>query len=73
MAVVLGQVRHAPALGQVLADQPVGVLVGPPFPGVVRRREVETGAGRPFDRRVVVELRLVVGGDEWSAPFLSSP
>ncbi len=63
MAVVLGECRHAAPLGEVLPQQPVGVLVGPPFPRVVRGREVEPGAGGSLDRRVVVALRPVVGRD----------
>ena len=46
IAVVLRQVRQALSLGQVLANEPVGVFVGPAFPRMVRRREVEAGAGR---------------------------
>ena len=52
MAVVLRQVRHALFLGQVLTNEPVGVFVGSAFPRMVRRREVEAGAGRmPFSHR----------------------
>jgi hypothetical protein len=32
---------HALPFGEILSEQAVGVLVGPPFPGVVRRGEVE--------------------------------
>jgi len=36
---------------------------------MVRRREVETGAGRVLDRGVAMELGAVVGGDR---PFPDS-
>ncbi len=57
IAVVLRQVFHALALGQVLPDQAVGVFVGAAFPGMVRRGEVEAGLGRMLDHRVAMELR----------------
>ena len=60
---MLRQVRHGLFLGQVLANEPVGVFVGPAFPRMVRRREVEAGAGRVLDRGVAMELGAVVGGD----------
>ena len=44
MAVVLRQVFHALALGEILPDQAVGVLVGPAFPRMMGRGEVEPGA-----------------------------
>ncbi len=44
IAVVLGEVRHALAFREVLADQAVGVFVGPAFPGMVRRREINVRA-----------------------------
>lgn len=63
MTVGLGEVRHAPALGEVLPEQPVRVLVGPPFPRLVRRREVKAGGGRPLERCVFVKLGPVVDRD----------
>ncbi len=51
---MLRQVFHALALGQVLADQAVGVFVRAAFPGVVGRREIKPGVGRAFDDRVLV-------------------
>jgi len=56
----LGEAR---LLRQVLPDQPVGVLVGPTLPGVVRGGEVELNTGGFLDLLVAVELRAVVGGD----------
>lgn len=44
------------ALGGVLADQAVGVLVGVALPGMAGRREVEDRAGRLLDPREVGEL-----------------
>ena len=34
---------HVTSLGEILPHQPVGVLVGPPVPGMVRQREEERG------------------------------
>ena len=44
------------ALGEVLADRAVGVLVGAAPPGMVRQREIEDRAGRLLDPREVGEL-----------------
>jgi len=63
IAVVLRQVFHVLALGQVLADQAVGVFVGPAFPRRMGRREIKPGVGRLLDRRVAMELRPVVRRD----------
>ena len=63
IAVVLRQVRHALFLRQVLAKEPVGVFIGAAFPRMVRRREVEAGAGALLDRGVAVELGPVVRRD----------
>lgn len=63
VAVHPGQPRHAPTLGQVLPDQPVSVLVGPPSPHVVRRHELEAGGGHALERHPDVKLRPVVGRD----------
>ena len=52
----LSQGGHALALGEVLADQAVGVLVGSPFPAVVRRGEVVFHSTARFHPRVAVEL-----------------
>lgn len=62
-ALVLGQVSHAGAFRQVLADQAIGVLVGSAFPGVVRIGEVERDASSGFDALVIMELGAVVSGD----------
>ncbi len=57
---MLRQVRHALFLGPVLANEPVGVFVGPAFPRMVRRREVKASASRMLDHGVAMELRPVV-------------
>ncbi len=72
IAVVLRQVVHALALGKVLADQAVGVLVGPAFPRAVARREIKPGVGRAFDGGVAVELRPVVRRDRPHGASLAS-
>lgn len=41
VAVVVGDVGHVRALGDVLADQSVGVFIGSALPGVVGLGEVE--------------------------------
>ena len=51
------------ALGQVLAQQAVGVFAGAALPGMVRRGEVERDGGRGFDRGIVMKLGAVVRGD----------
>ena len=51
------------ALRQVLANQAIGVLIGPPFPGMVGSGEVEAGAEESLDLLVAMELGSVVGGD----------
>jgi len=63
VAAALGEARHARVLGQVLAYQAVGVLVGAALPGVVRVGEVERHAGGTLDAGIAVELGAVVGGD----------
>ncbi len=54
IAVVLREPSHALALGEILPDQAVDAFVGAAFPLMVRRREVEAGAGRLLGRRVLV-------------------
>ena len=72
IAVVLRQVRHALAPGQLLLDQAVGVLGGAALPRVVWRGEVKAGADRLLDRRVAMELRAVVRGNRPDRAGLSS-
>src|SRR5579859_1607852 len=54
---------HARPLGEILAEQAVGILVGPALPGVMRRGEVEPRGDEPLERRVLVKLRPIVHGD----------
>ena len=63
IAIVLGEVSHALALGQILAHEPVGVLVGASLSVVVRRGKVEPRLGRALERPVLVKLGAVVHGD----------
>ena len=55
--------HHTGPLGEVLPPQPVGVLVGPALPGVVRRREGEPRPEGALDRPVLVKLGAVVDRD----------
>ena len=70
VAFFLGQFSHVGSFGQVLPDQSVGVLARPPFPGMVRRGEVELRSTRLFQPRVAVELAAVVGGDRPHSPAM---
>ena len=63
---------HGLPLGQVLADEPIGVLVEAAFPRMVRLGEVEDYAGRPLDLLVRVELGTVVRRHRKHTVFLSS-
>src|SRR5207245_11069139 len=63
IAIVLGEVSHALALGQILAHEPVGVLVGASLSVVVRRGKVEPRLGRALERPVLVKLGALVHGD----------
>src|SRR6187200_2870325 len=51
------------ALGEVLAQQPVGVLVGAAFPRRVRVREVDVYSGREAERGVAGHLAALVPGE----------
>lgn len=50
------------ALGEVLPDQPVGVLVAAALPGMVRQGEVAYRAAGPFDLPEIGELHAAVQG-----------
>ena len=63
IAVCLREALHRGALGQVLANQSVRVLVGSTFPGVVGSGEINRNAGDARDLVEPVELAAVVGGD----------
>ncbi len=63
IAVVLSERGHAGALGQVLADEAVGVFVGATFPGVMGRGEIELQTDGVLDCGIAMELGAVVGGD----------
>ena len=51
------------ALGQILANETVGVFVGAAFPGVMGRGKVDLGGKLFFDLFINMELGAVVGGD----------
>ena len=51
------------ALGLVLSDESVGVLVGTSLPGVMGCGEVEAGVGDALDVGIAVKFGAVVGGD----------
>src|SRR6266700_3786158 len=63
IAIVLGEVGHALALGEILAHEAIGVFVGAAFPGVMWCGEVEAGRGRPLEPDIVVEFGAVIDGD----------
>ena len=57
------QQEQAPALGEVLADQSVGVLVGGSLPGAVGVGEVDRDAGGGGEAGVLGHLAALVPGD----------
>ena len=72
IAVVLCQMFHGLALGEILPDQAVGFFVGPAFPRMVGRREIKPGVGSAFDGGVTVEFGPVVGRDHMHGASLAS-
>ena len=63
IALALRERTQGRALGQILAEQSVGVFVGAAFPGMVRRREVDAQSELPLDVLVAVELGAVIGSE----------
>src|SRR5581483_7983370 len=63
IAVALGEVAEVGALGQVLAEEAVGVFVGAALPGVMWQGEVDAGVKAAFDRAIAVELGAVIRGE----------
>ena len=63
VAIRLGDELHALSLWEVLADEAVGVFIGPALPTVVRGGEVKLHVAARFNLRVTVELGAVVGGN----------
>lgn len=63
IAVWLGEVCHALALRDVLADSAVGVLVGASLPGMVGSREVDHSLGGHLEPGMAVEFRPIVTRD----------
>ena len=72
VAVLLREVLHALAFREVLADQPVGVFVGPTFPRMMGCGEVEARARALFDGGVVMELGAVVRRDRPDGSWLTA-
>ncbi len=60
VALLLGQAPHAFPFRQILADQSVGVFVGPALPGMVWACEVHGGSGGGLDNRIAMELGAIV-------------
>lgn len=54
--------RQVHALGQVLPEQPVGVLVAATLPGALRITEVDLYVGRHREFLVPVHLRATIPG-----------
>jgi hypothetical protein len=63
VALALGEIAHGSSFGQVLAEEPVGILVGSALPGVVWGGEVDGGAERLLELLVAVELSAVIGSE----------
>ena len=63
VAVPLGEITEMNALGQILAEEAIGVFVGAAFPGVVRSGEVDLRAECAFQLFIAVELRPVIRSD----------
>ena len=63
IALSLRQVGHRFALGPVLAQQSVRVLIRPPSPWVVRPGEVDRHSDRDLHFSIAVKFGAVVGCD----------
>jgi len=66
--VVAGPYVQVGALGEVLAEQAVGVFVGAALPGSVRVTEVDLQAGRNLNPVVVEHLVALVSGQRAAQP-----
>ena len=60
---LLCDVREVGALGDILTDEPVGVLIGSTLPGVIRPGEEESHVCSFCNSLVFSELQAVVCGD----------
>ena len=70
VTVGLGDGGHGNLFGNVLADQAVEILVGSPFPGVVRGGEVALQREALLELFVSMEFGAVVEGDCLEAGFV---
>ena len=59
----LVELAEVAALGEVLAQQAVGVLVGPALPGATRVAEIDLDAGVDGELQVLGHLPAVVPGE----------
>ena len=66
-AFALGERRQVGALGQVLAEEAIGVLIGPALPRMMGQGEVDGGAQTSLQGLVHMELGAVVRGERANA------
>ena len=66
----LGQRIEGRAFGHILANQPVGVLVESPFPGMVGMGKIDGRVQRLGDGGMVGKLLAVIGGNRLSVPLM---
>lgn len=65
LTLALGDAGQAGPFRQVLTKQAIEVLVAAALPSMIGRREVHVDVGGGFERRVVMELGAVVGGERF--------
>ena len=60
------------SFGYLLANQPVGVLVEPALPGMIRMREIDRRVQRLAEGSMGGKLLAVVGGNRLGMRFMRS-